>query len=186
MKNKGYNSVSTTKKVLVLSFCILFPVALISIPILLGKVSDNKNDSSLKQVESQSKVSSLQEENISSEKQKLIDSADFIDERNLAMVLKDPDSHTGKVFKVWGQISQFDSATGKDRFRAYVSTVNQTYWALNGKDVVVTGDSSILTDFVKEDIFVATVEAKNSQTYDNAMGGGTTSPVLTVYKIERK
>lgn len=119
-------------------------------------------------------------------KQTKIDNAAFIDERSLALIVKDPDAHIGEIFKVWGEVAQFDSATGVDTFRAYISSVRQEYWATNGENVILTGDEAALSDFIRDDIFVATVEVESSTTYDNVMGGGNTVPTLTVHNIEHR
>ncbi len=119
-------------------------------------------------------------------KQAQIDSAVFISERELALIVKDPDAHKGEIFKLWGEIAQFDSATGVDAFRAYVSHTRQKYWATYGEHVKLKGEKAMLADFIKDDIFTATVEVSSTNTYDNVMGGGNTVPLFIIHKIDRK
>lgn len=119
-------------------------------------------------------------------KQSRIDSAVYIEARELALIIKDPTANKGRIFKVWGEISQFDSATGTDAFRAYVSNVRQSYWAIYGENVIMVGEASTLADFVKDDVFIAIVEVGDPQTYDNVMGGGNTVPTFIIHSITRK
>ncbi len=119
-------------------------------------------------------------------KQAMIDSATFVSKRELALVVKDPSSNKGKVFKVWGEISQFDSATGTGAFRAQISFQHESYWYSDGESVILTGDSSLLRDFIEDDVFLATVEVASPITYDNVMGGGITAPVFIIHKIEHR
>ena len=119
-------------------------------------------------------------------KQAKIDSATFIDSRELALILKDPDANIGKVFKIWGEVSQFDSATGTDTFRAQISHQREQYWYTDGHSVILTGNASDLTDYIEDDVFLATIEVGGSTTYSNIMGGGNTVPTFTIHKIERR
>lgn len=156
------------------------------------------NSSNTPQLSEEEKLANLEAQRIAQEeadriakkeraaKQAKINSATFPTSRSLALILKDPDSNTGKVFKIWGEISQFDSATGTDTFRAQISSQREEYWYSDGHSVILTGDSSILSDYIEDDVFVATVEVGGSTTYENIMGGGNTVPTFTIHKIEHK
>lgn len=185
MKKK---SNSKAKVALVLTLIAL--VALVAIAALMqdGNGSQTRviDESSPSTIPAQTEAEKQAQQEAIAKKQVLIDSATFVSERELALVVKDPSSNKGKIFKIWGTISQFDSATGTDAFRAQVSSQHQSYWYSDGESVVMTGDSSKLKDFVEDDVFLATVEVANPITYDNVMGGGITAPVFIIHKIEHK
>lgn len=119
-------------------------------------------------------------------KQVEIDSATFIANRELALILKDPDANIGKIFKIWGEISQFDSATGTNTFRAQISHQREQYWYTDGYSVILTGNASDLRDYIEDDVFLATIEVEGSTTYSNIMGGGNTVPTFTIHRIEQR
>lgn len=56
--------------------------------------------------------------------QSISDSSTYreVDERELALILKDPDTNKGERIIVYGQIWQFDTRTGPDRFLADIGT----------------------------------------------------------------
>lgn len=191
MNTKNKNAPSTMKKVSVLAACILLPLFLIVIPMVMSFASEDepvsKDDASNSEIVFHEDDSvPVESTEMTAEKQAKIDAAEFISERDLALAVKDPTSHAGDIFKVWGEISQFDSATGTDTFRAYISHAQQQYWATNGENAILIGDSEELSDFVKDDLFVAVVEVASAETYENVAGGGNTVPTFVVHKIEHK
>jgi len=120
------------------------------------------------------------------ERKKTIANAQFVSKRTLALVFKDPDSQQGKIFKVWGEITQFDAATGTDSFLADAAHTNTTsYGYFEGENALFTGSEAALSKFVEDDLFVATVEVTGSLSYDTQLGGNTTVPQFQVLKISR-
>lgn len=117
-------------------------------------------------------------------RQKEIDNAPFPSEHDLALVFKDPDSHVGEEFKVWGQVFQFDAATGTDSFLAQVANRNtMSYGFFDGENALFTGDEADFANLVEDDLFIATVSVAGSESYDTQIGGNTTVPSFEVLKI---
>jgi hypothetical protein len=118
-------------------------------------------------------------------RQKKIDSAEFPSERALAKIIRDPDSHTGEIIKIWGEVTQYDSATGLNQFRADVANKNtMSYSFFDGENAILMGTSEMFSDLIKDDLFTATVEVTMSYTYETAIGGTATVPVFTVLSIK--
>lgn len=105
--------------------------------------------------------------------------------REWALIAKNPDAHVGEAIIVYGYITQFDSATGSDTFRADVSGQRQSDWYDYDTNTFLSGDEARLSDFVEDDIFVAKVTVEGSYSYETTMGGETTVPTLTVVSIKR-
>lgn len=100
---------------------------------------------------------------------------------------KDPAGHTGQCMVVYGQVTQFDSATGTDTFRAAVGGVYQAPsdgFVDYQTNTVLTGNAAKLHDLVQGDLFTAKVHVTGSVSYDNQMGGGTTAPKLQVDSVK--
>lgn len=114
---------------------------------------------------------------------------DTLTEREFAKLAKDPDSYEGKYLVVYGEVTQFDSATGDDNFRANSGAQKDDlefgftnyYYDTNA---LYNGDGGLLTDVVEGDVFKATVEVLGSYSYDTQIGGNTTVPQFRVVKID--
>jgi hypothetical protein len=116
--------------------------------------------------------------------QKKIDNAQPVSSRTLAKIVKNPDNYKGKVLVVYGQVTQFDSATGTDTFLADVANRNtMSYGYFDGENAMFTGKESKLDDLVEDDVFRATVTVTGSFSYDTQIGGNTTVPLFLVNKI---
>jgi hypothetical protein len=108
-----------------------------------------------------------------------------VTERQWAKVLKDPDAHSGKRYIVYGQVTQFDSATGKDTFRADTAHADTTeYGNFEGANTILTGDEEVLPDLVEGDVFRASVTVVGSYDYDTQIGGDTTVLYLAVHSLK--
>jgi hypothetical protein len=117
--------------------------------------------------------------------EKKINNAQTVGPRTLAKIFKDPDRYKGEVLVVYGQVTQFDSATGTDAFRADVANRNtMSYGFFNGDNAMLTGEKSELEDLVEDDVFRATVTVSGSYSYDTQIGGNTTVPLFKVNKIK--
>jgi hypothetical protein len=115
-----------------------------------------------------------------------IASAAAPDGHTWALVEKDPDAHAGEFYVIYGQITQFDAATGEESFLADTAHENtMSYGYFEGENTWLTGRAQRLSNLVKDDVFRATVEVKGSYSYDTQMGGNTTVPELRVLKITR-
>lgn len=121
------------------------------------------------------------------ERQKQIESAAFPSAHDFALVVKDPDSHVGELFNIWGQVTQFDAATGTESFLASTASRNMmSYGYFDGENAWVQGDANDLKDLVEDDVFTATVQVVGSFSYDTQAGGNTTVPQFQVLKVTRQ
>lgn len=93
---------------------------------------------------------------------------------------------TGRGYKLWGCITQFDAATGPDTFRAQTSYRNESYWWSDGVNVFFSGSEAKLADFVESDIVSMNVVSLGSYSYDTQDGGNTTVPMFRVVSIRRR
>jgi len=109
--------------------------------------------------------------------------ATFPTERDMALIVRDPDAHKGEVIKLWAQIMQFDTRTGNDAFLAYVAGTPQQSWALDGNLAIMVGEASDFSSFVENDVLSATVIVGPSYTYQTPIGGENTVPTFMVLEI---
>jgi hypothetical protein len=109
--------------------------------------------------------------------------------REWAQIAKDPASHKGETYIVYGKITQFDSATGTEGFRADAGGVRQVPDSIGfvsyPTNTIFSGDSAMLTDFVEGDLFTAKVTVVGAYSYDTQIGGSTTAPQLAITSISR-
>jgi hypothetical protein len=105
--------------------------------------------------------------------------------RQWAKVVKSPDNYIGKRYIIYGEVTQFDSATGDDAFLADTAYKNTTdYGYFDGENTMLNGDAAKLSDVVEKDVFRATVTVLGSYSYDTQIGGNTTVPELQINKIK--
>jgi hypothetical protein len=107
--------------------------------------------------------------------------------RQWQLIAKDPDAHMGEAYTVYGVITQFDSATGTDTFRADVDATHHTDdfdYSLDGVNTILTGYESDFDNFVQDDEFKAKVTILGSLSYETQIGGETNVPQLMVDDIE--
>lgn len=109
-----------------------------------------------------------------------------ISARQWALIAKNPDAHDGDHIIVYGQVTQFDAATGTDTFRADVDGVvhpKEYGYVDYPTNTILYGDASKLGDLVEGDLFTAKVRVAGSQSYDTQIGGNTTVPLLQITTI---
>ena len=105
--------------------------------------------------------------------------------REWAKVVKNPDNYIGERYIIYGQVTQFDSATGDDNFLADTAHRNtMSYGFFDGENTLLTGSKKQLDDLVEDDVFRATVTVLGSMDYDTQIGGNTTVPLLEVSSIK--
>jgi hypothetical protein len=112
--------------------------------------------------------------------------------REWKAIARDPDAHLGDKVVVYGRVTQFDSATGPDTFRADVDGVSHSRSYDYDTNTVLTGISSmspgedlnLLRDVFQDDLFRAEVTVLGSLSYETQIGGQTTVPQLLVHEIE--
>jgi hypothetical protein len=99
-----------------------------------------------------------------------------VTERQWAKVVESPDAYEGKEYIIYGQITQFDSATGTDSFRADTAHADTTQdGVFDGTNTVLTGHEDDLSDLVEGDVFRASVTVIGSYDDDGTQIGGNTS-----------
>lgn len=108
--------------------------------------------------------------------------------REWALIARSPDAHAGEAIIVYGQVTQFDAATGTTAFRANVDGVKHAasygYVDYETNTFLSAPSSSMLGDLVNKDLFRAEVIVAGSYTYETTMGGQLTAPKLMVTKIQ--
>lgn len=108
--------------------------------------------------------------------------------RQWKQIAKDPDAHAGEHVWVYGEVVQFDAATGDDTFRAQVGGVrdNCAYGVCNyPTNTLLNGSAKRLSKVVEDDRFKARVTILGSVDYDTSLGGQTTAPALQVDHLSR-
>jgi hypothetical protein len=109
-----------------------------------------------------------------------------VTERQWAKVVKNPDRYEGKRYIIYGEVNQFDSATGESNFLADTANRNTTsYGYFDGENSWMEGKASKLEDLIEGDVFKASVTVVGSYSYDTQMGGNTTVPELHVNSIKQ-
>jgi len=132
------------------------------------------------------KLSSKNQDPVSQEQ---VDAAPELTERDLALLVKDPDANTGKTIVVYARITQFDAATGDCVFRANVAHQKmENSWEYS-ENAVFGGEGGIagcsaLKGFVAEDEVRVTATSLGSVSYETQIRGNTTVPAFRVEKIE--
>ncbi|WP_297650316.1 hypothetical protein [Pseudonocardia sp.] len=107
--------------------------------------------------------------------------------RDWQLIAKDPDSHKGESIIVYGEVIQFDAATGTSGLRAEVDGVEhplQSGFADYSTNTVIAGDPAVLKNVVEKDVFKASVTVAGSTSYDTQIGGHTTAPTLQIQSIQ--
>jgi hypothetical protein len=107
-----------------------------------------------------------------------------ITDRQWKVISKDPDSHFGETYVVYGYVTQFDSITGDEQFLANVSGARHTEWYEYDTNTILGGTKGVLSKVVEDDIFRAEVMVAGTTKYETAMGAETTVPTLLVANIK--
>jgi hypothetical protein len=116
-----------------------------------------------------------------------LDNAQPLGAREFALLVKDPDSHKGKVFRVFGEVNQFDAATGDEQFLASSGPAKSAIeygFTEYDQNTLFTGSAQQLASIVEGDVFSAVVEVSGTESYDTQIGGNTTVPKFRVLAIE--
>lgn len=97
-----------------------------------------------------------------------------ISTRDWQLIEKDPDSHYGEKYVIYGYVTQADASTGTEGFRASTGG-EQTDWYNYDINTIVIADSDIVANVVTDDIVQMYVEVLGSYTYETQIGGETTA-----------
>lgn len=104
--------------------------------------------------------------------------------REWKLIAKNPDAYKGKTYVVYGVVTQFDSATGDDTFRADIGHKNMAEAYDYETNTLLTGTADQLKNIVEDDEFRANVTVMGSFSYDTQLGGNTTVPLLQIDLIK--
>lgn len=107
-----------------------------------------------------------------------------IGDRDFALLMKNPDAAAGRKLVVYGVVTQFDSGTGVDAFRANTAANPQGRSYNYDQNTMVTGAPDVLANVVEEDFVTMYVEVVGSLSYSTTMGGSTTVPKFKANIIE--
>lgn len=137
---------------------------------------------------SSSAESQLDSKDSSTVTQEQIDAAPELTERDLALLVKSPDSHAGKTIVLYARITQFDAATGACTFRADISYRKmENSYDYDENSVFRGGDDDTncpsLSGFVTDDEVRITATSLGSISYETQIRGNTTVPAFRVEKI---
>ena len=108
--------------------------------------------------------------------------------RAFKQLVKDPDSYIGKTYYIYGEITQFDAATGTEMFLAAVGPkkLRKSYGYVSyPQPAFLNGTGSQLKKYVLGDLFTAKVTVLGSYSYDTQAGGRTTVPQFQIDSISR-
>jgi hypothetical protein len=93
-----------------------------------------------------------------------------VSKRQWAKIVRKPESYKGDKYIIYGQVTQFDSATDDDSFLADTAHRNtMSYGFFDGENTLLSGNAKQLDDLVEDDVFRASV---------TVLGKWTTTPRL--------
>ncbi|QSE94211.1 DUF2510 domain-containing protein [Rhodococcus pseudokoreensis] len=105
-----------------------------------------------------------------------------INERDFAVILKNPWDHIGRRVILHGTVWQFDTATGSDHFLAEVGTSPTRL--MNNERAYIDGRASVLAPFVEGDEVTMHVVVDGQKTYTSTEEKEITVPQFQVAMIE--
>lgn len=108
--------------------------------------------------------------------------------RKFRKIAKDPDSYIGKRVIIFGEVTQFDSATGPKTFLADSGAAKKypEYGFVDyEQNSMFTGTKTQLGGIVQDDLVKVRATCLGSMDYDTQIGGQTTVPLFQVDKIKR-
>jgi hypothetical protein len=117
----------------------------------------------------------------------VVDLTDFtpVDSTAWSQIAKDPDAASGQKVVVFAEVTQFDSATGTDSFRANTGARQPSAEFELETNAVFGGNGDSLADVTQGDVLRVYAEVSGSLEYETAIGGSTVVPSLDVVSVER-
>lgn len=112
-----------------------------------------------------------------------------VEDRDFALIAKDPDAHSGKNLILYGSIMQFDSATGRCAMLIdTAATQKEVSFDYSQSVMAVAGDGDtecpVFDPLVEDDHVKLWVTIDQSFSYDTQIGGNTTVPMVEVWQAE--
>ncbi|KNA92856.1 DUF2510 domain-containing protein [Gordonia sp. w5E2] len=105
------------------------------------------------------------------------------DSRGWQLVAKNPDSHVGEKYVIYGHVTQADAAMGSSTIRADTDGAQVDYYEMNINTIAKAGAATFV-DIVEDDLVTMWIVVKGSKTYDTTVGGSVTAPEVEVNIIE--
>lgn len=105
------------------------------------------------------------------------------DSRGWQLIAKNPDSHVGEKYVIYGRVTQADSALGSSTIRVNTDGAQVDYYEMDINTIATAGAASF-SEVVEDDLVTMYVVVKGSQTYDTQIGGSTTAPEVEVNVID--
>ncbi len=109
-----------------------------------------------------------------------------ITKRDWALIAKNPAKHKGKKISLFVHIYQFDSLTGDNQFLGDVDVQNNLssgYWS-GGTTSLLVGTSSMLSDYVEDDVVKVNAVVLGTFSYTTKIGGTNNVPKLQIKSIK--
>jgi hypothetical protein len=112
-----------------------------------------------------------------------------LDERTLALIAKDPEAYVGTNAIVYGEVTQYDSFTGKCGMRLNISHTAKEYtYDYEHNTIATSGDGietcPVLDPIVQEDVVKLWVTVLGAYEYDTTIGGTATAIAIEVWQAE--
>ena len=105
--------------------------------------------------------------------------------RDFALLVRDPDSHVGEKVVIYGKITQFDAATGKNEFRGDTGPLAPGEGdAYSQNTYLVAPVAALWRMSVEKDQLRMFAEVMRSYTYDTTTNGHITAPKFAVYMVD--
>lgn len=106
--------------------------------------------------------------------------------REFRKIAKNPKRYEGKKIIIFGEVTQFDSNTGDEMFRASTGQAkkykNYGFFGYS-ENTMILGEEKLLDDVVTGDAFKAYVKVVGSYDYSNTMGGSSSALQVRALKI---
>ncbi len=109
---------------------------------------------------------------------------DSISSRDWQLVERDPAAHTGDKYVIFGKVTQFDSNTGRDIFRANTDGQQQSRSYNYDINTMVMGTEEALANVVQGDLVKLYVSVLMPYSYTTTMGAELTVPMVKANMVE--
>ena len=111
-------------------------------------------------------------------------------DRDMALIIKDPDAHKDERVVIFAKVTQFDSATGECSFRGNASAVPvDKSWDYKENIFLKGGSGGVpceeLKDYVEDDEVKVLATSQGEVQYETAMRASLSAPQFRIDKIER-
>lgn len=106
-----------------------------------------------------------------------------ISRRDWQLIEKDPDSHAGAKYIIYGHVTQADAATGTTVFRANTGGVDGDWYDFD-INTIVMAKPEIVATVVTDDLVKMYVTVTGAYTYDTQVGGSTTAVAVVASIVE--